>query len=353
MFAELKSMRKRIVLLSLLATILVGSCKNDFQLTAPWKEVPVVYAILSSYDTATYIRVEKAFLDPVKSALDVAQIADSLYYPDNAINVFLQRTDSVAWKVKLVRVDGNKEGFVRSPGIFSTQPNWLYKLKTAGSTKLIGGKQYKLVIQRTDGKADITAVTTVPRTFQFSNPDPTDAKLAFKDSTKTSIEWSADENATYFSVKYIIRYREAKANGMVVSHKAFTWNLSNNVKRGTVSTDFFHVKFFESSYEVDGLDFYKILADSISPSSDLYRYFESGEIVLEGGGSEIETYKLTQEANAGITGSEILNTYSNLSEGFGIFTAKSRTNLPGVRITPYTVDQMKLNPLTKPLNFTY
>ncbi|MBK8555265.1 MAG: hypothetical protein IPL65_05590 [Lewinellaceae bacterium] len=71
--------------------LLLSTCSNDFEITAPWKSYPVVYAFLSAQDTAHYVRIEKAFLSPDKSALAVAQIADSLYYPVDAINVYLQK----------------------------------------------------------------------------------------------------------------------------------------------------------------------------------------------------------------------------------------------------------------------
>ena len=74
--------------------LLLSACSNDFEVTAPWKDIPVVYAILSPQDTAHYIRIEKAFIDPDKSALEIARIPDSLYYPENAISVFLERTEN-------------------------------------------------------------------------------------------------------------------------------------------------------------------------------------------------------------------------------------------------------------------
>jgi hypothetical protein len=140
--------------------ILLSSCSNDFDLTAPWKDIPVVYAIISPADTAHYIRIEKAFLDPERSALEIAKIADSLYYPENTISVFLQKKGTTTL-YPLTRVDGVKEGIVRDSGIFAQSPNWLYKIKPA---QLGGGLQagatYVLIIKRADGKADITANST-------------------------------------------------------------------------------------------------------------------------------------------------------------------------------------------------
>ncbi|MEO6758455.1 MAG: hypothetical protein ABIO24_03305 [Saprospiraceae bacterium] len=48
---------KKLLLLLPLAALLLASCTNDFDVTAPWKEIPVVYAILSAKDTAQYVRI--------------------------------------------------------------------------------------------------------------------------------------------------------------------------------------------------------------------------------------------------------------------------------------------------------
>ncbi|KAA3638695.1 MAG: hypothetical protein DWQ02_04770, partial [Bacteroidetes bacterium] len=69
--------------LILLATLSITACTTDFQLEGEWKDIPVVYGFISVADTAHYIRVEKAFLEPGGDANQIAQIADSLYY-DNA-----------------------------------------------------------------------------------------------------------------------------------------------------------------------------------------------------------------------------------------------------------------------------
>ena len=82
-------MKKLLLLLPVLALIL-SQCSNDFDVTADWKEIPVVYAFLNPKDSAHYIRVEKAFLDPETSAYTIADIADSLYYPADAIAVFIE-----------------------------------------------------------------------------------------------------------------------------------------------------------------------------------------------------------------------------------------------------------------------
>ena len=110
---------KKLLLLSLVAILLMFtySCSNEFELNAPWKDVPVIYGILSKLDTAHYSRVEKAFLDSSTSALEIAQRPDPLYYENPAVLLERFDEDNVVQTLNLVRVDGNLEGYQREDGI--------------------------------------------------------------------------------------------------------------------------------------------------------------------------------------------------------------------------------------------
>ena len=346
---------KKLLLLFPAISLLLAACSNDFDVTASWKEVPVVYAILSAKDSVNYIRVEKAFLDPDKSALEVAQIADSIYYPASAIDVYLERVKTGA-RVQLTRVDGNLEGIVREGGIFATSPNWLYKISTPSGSGLVPAEKYKLVIVRKDGKKDITAITTVPGDFKFVTPSNQDIppKIGFLTGKNSNISWSADTNSVYFDIDIVVHYRVENAAGNTLLHRSFTWKAAKNVPRKTNSVN--------TNYDVPADFFFQILSDTIKNddrlgrdtiSSDRFRYFEGIDIVLSGGGAEIKTYLETASANAGLTGSEIIASYTNISEGYGIFTAKNTSRINDVKVTEISINNMNANPVTKALNFKY
>ncbi len=125
-------MKKLLLLLLLPLGLLLSACSNDFEVTAPWKEIPIVYGILSPQDTAHYLRIEKAFLDPNQSALEVAQIADSLYYPENSITVWLVPTINPNNRIQLQRVNGALEGYPRDPGVFAGAAQLALQSKTHG-----------------------------------------------------------------------------------------------------------------------------------------------------------------------------------------------------------------------------
>lgn len=321
---------------------MLSNCANDFDLTANWKEIPVVYAVLSAKDTANYVRVEKAFLDPETSALQIAQIPDSLYYPAGAVTVFLEQV-STGKRIALNRIDGTLDGIVRTGDIFANKPNWLYKTKEP----LLPKQKYKIVVQRKDGKPDITAETDMPGDFVFSAPVVQLPTLNFFPRSSTSIRWTADANAVFFNVKFAIRYREYDNNGNEINDGILNWDAFKSIKLSVTSTS--------RGVEVPGGAFENFLIKSLQPFPQGYRQFGRVDIIVEGGGKELEKFQSVASASAGITGAEVVAAYSNVFEGtkpaYGLVMAKNSTTFLNARILQETIDSLKFNVASKALNF--
>lgn len=339
------------LLLLLVTGFWLASCSNDFDVTAPWKEVPVVYAIISPQDTAHYVRIEKAFLDPERNSLEIAQIVDSLYYPENAIAVWLEQVSNPTKRIQLQRVDGVLEGYPRTEGIFAGSPNWLYKFKQNANFTLITGQAYRLVIKRNDGREDITAVTTLPGTFTLLAPflgDPV-PNISFAGSVGTRVRWRGDENAYFFNLTFRVRINERFLNGQLAETKTLIWEASKNVERedGPPQNGL-----YETIATITGNSFYNFLAKNLQrPAPNRYRQFGGCDIIIDGGGKEIKEFLETAEANSGLTGAEIFPNYTNISEGFGVFTSKNRTIAQNIRINAITVDSMNLSSIADTLGF--
>ncbi|MBK9338884.1 MAG: DUF4249 family protein [Lewinellaceae bacterium] len=248
-------------------------------------------------------------------------------------------------RIQLTRVDGNLEGYVRQDGIFATQPNWLYKTKEP----VKAGTSYRVRIIRNDGKPDVTAETAVPGDFFFRDPNQLDVpvKVTFERDKNTGLSWLSDVNGVYFRVNFRIRYRENALNGTLIKRDTLYWTPIENVRRTDVQSSGSYVGMVNVSSE----SFFRFLVESLPPAPNSFRRFEGIDITLEGGGREIDDYIESATANAGITGAELISTYTNLSEGFGIFTAKNVITLPNVFVTPQTVTSMNLQSPERDLNF--
>ncbi|HEX5626239.1 MAG TPA: hypothetical protein VFX48_09500, partial [Saprospiraceae bacterium] len=133
--------------------LILSSCSEDFQLTEPYKDIPVVYGIIKRTDTAQYIRVQKAFVDENLAASQIAKNPDSLYYTNPEVKLINATTKK---EYTLFRVDGNLEGYPREAGPFATAPNYLYKILTK-DLSISGGDQLVLSIDRKNGTPLVTA----------------------------------------------------------------------------------------------------------------------------------------------------------------------------------------------------
>lgn len=341
---------KKLLLLCPVLGLLWSACSNEFDIAAPFKEIPVVYGIISPDDSAHYIRIERAFIDPDASAYVVAKIADSLYYPANAISVFLQRVGN-AQRYQLTRVDGNLDGYIRDTGTFARTPNWLYKIKDNQlSGGLTGGATYRLIIERADGKPAITGETTVPDTMMLIRPEPsvfTPRRINIAGSVPIVVEWRCRANAVIFDVYLNIRYREIASNGSQET-KSFRWKAAKNVLReNTVIGG----GFYRGRSTFLATDFYNALLQNIEPSTTLQRYFNGIDVIVEGAGPEIAAYQESEAVNSGLTGAEVSTSYTNLSEGFGIFTARKSWPFPNFELESKSVDSLNLDPKFRVLNF--
>src|SRR4051812_39354220 len=122
---------KKIALNLLCAFTLSGmiSCKEDFDVAAPYKNFTIAYGMLDATETVHYIRIQKAFMDQDKSALDMAAIADSSFYPEGALEVHMKELsgNTVVSDSILRRVTMANEGITKEPGAFFTTPNYAYK----------------------------------------------------------------------------------------------------------------------------------------------------------------------------------------------------------------------------------
>jgi Domain of unknown function (DUF4249) len=332
--------------------LFLTTCSNDFDLTDDWKEIPVVWGMLTARDTAQYIRIEKAFLSETQGAPEVAQNPDSLYFPDNAISVFLQRINT-GTRYPMVRVDGNLERYQRDTGFFADRPNWLYKLKFPANDSLRAGERYRLIIERRDNKPAITGETTIPGNFTLISPNMNDVVplLSINNLPSDNVTWRCDVNALYFDVYLALRYREVNAStGAVLSRSTLTWRALKGIKRDPTPTS---GGIYRGGEVISLNNFANFLSQNLRRfnGQDTLRFFENVDIILEGGGQEVEPYLEALSIASGITGAETIVNYTNLSEGFGLFTAKNRARFGGIRLTPLTIDSLSKRPETRNLNF--
>ena len=336
---------KLLLKFSFLSFLFFTACNNDFNPVSGYKDIPVVYGFLSPTDTATYIRVEKAFADPVKSPNNIAQIPDSLYYKD--VTVTLVRTKDNA-RFVLKQVDGNKEGYPRQNGVFATSPNYLYKI----SNKILAPQAddaFRIELQHaTDTKPFAQATTKIVGTYTFF------IQNNVQTWTYTSggiFRVDTDEkSARTYDLKLIFNYDESDPTkpGSTVSQNVVWDYISNQTRNiGADGIPDPEIRFVHSNPQ----DFYVFLQTNIAEKSGIVRTFKSIDLILYAGGSEFINYETNGIANIGITGSQSIPVYTNIINGLGLFSSRSTAVYKGLTLSDASLELLKNGDFTKKLNF--
>lgn len=315
-------------ILSAFAVLFILSCDNDLDLITDFKEVPVVYGLLDLNDTAQYIRVERAFADQGISANDIAQNPDSLYFDDITVKLFNLNSNR---EFTLDRVDGNDEGLIREEGVFAQAPNYLYKIITS-DTLMREGDSVQLQISGVFTDRLVTSTADIFEKPFFVTPNT----LGFEKNKKVAINWNTDDEAKIYSASFIFPVTEFNSNGGV-EEKLLRWNVLNNSE--------------DTRLEVEGASFFSFLQGALDADPSITRSLGLAQFELVTGNKALADYIRVGQANLGITSSGEIPTFSNLSEGLGLFGSKTvdlRVNIPYKQVT---LDSLFDGSVTSNLNF--
>ena len=336
---------KLLLKFSFLYLVFLTACNNDFNPVSGYKDIPVVYGFLSPRDTATYIRVEKAFVDPLKSPNDIAQIPDSLYYKD--VTVTLVRTKDNA-RFVLQQVDGNKEGYPRQNGAFATSPNYLYKISNK-VLALQADEVWRLELQhKADTKPFAQATTKIVGIYTFSIPN--NVQTWTYNSGGVFRVTSDEKTARTYDLKLVFNYDESDPNkpGGTLPQK-IVWDYVSNQTRNVGSDGIPdpEIRFAHNNPQ----DFYIFLQTNIAEKPGVIRTFRSIDLILYAGGSEFINYQTNGIANIGITGSQSIPVYTNITNGLGLFSSRSTATYKGLTLSDASLELLKNGDFTKKLNF--
>lgn len=315
--------------------VFLVACDNELNVVEDFKDIPVVYGILSPSDTAQYIRVERAFIDESTSAIELAQNIDSIYYANASVEIQLQNGDVYT----LNRVDANLEGYPREEGVFAQSPNYLYKIATK-DIQLNPGETYQLMITRSESLPIVEASTNLVGSSQITTPS---SSIGFAYVQPTKVRWRPGVNAKVYNINLEFNYRErviSSSSGF--ENKTLIWPMTTNFD---VTGDDIE------NFEIPGIEFYSYLAGNLVADPDIERRFNDISLIMIGGGLEIQEINRLNDANLGITSSQDIPSYSNLSEGRGIFSSKYIENKTGLVLKSSSMDSLVNGIVTRDLNF--
>ncbi len=350
-------------LATLSCIFLLSSCENELKTTGKFKEIPVVYGLLSWQDTAQYIRIERAFLDEKIGATVLAADPANLYFSNAEVHLLkINNTNGqIAQDIMLQKVDGTQEGYPRAAGIFANTPNFLYKtkepldtssyIKTGSNGAVRADKyRYRLTVLNKDSSKTYTAETSLIPEFYLSLPQPSTAAQSWiaepaNPKYKTFEVSVAPRNSAAFDMDLHFEYTEKNTNTGVYETKKFIWKLARNLHpiEGKVSIKIDHVQLYNT------LNTYiPVKGNEIVRCGKSLRYY----VYVYAAGSAYANYKETINENTGVSSSDVIPQYTNVVGGRGFLSSRSHYESPAFLFNPNTIDSIAGSYRTSKLNFT-
>lgn len=336
------------------AIVFLNGCSNELEVVEAGKQVPVVYGFLNLSDSATYIRVERSFVNPSVGAPELAKVADSLYY--QGITVWLVRVSNARIdSFQLTRVDGSLEGYPRDSGAFARTPNTLYKIKNS-ILRMIANERWRITVkQGTKILTQATTTTVGNYILDTSSPQLDSPFVGMTENAKLSFSIQpADIQSNNFDITgrfydmFMNIYYEESTNGTTFTTKSLHWQMLKNRARQRINASWER----DINLERVGLDMLRFMAANIEKNSSVIRRFKKFDIRIDIGNDEINAFTSIAAANAGITGSQTLPTFTNMTNGaLGLFASRNVIVQPNYRFGPSALRLLQESEITKSLNF--
>ncbi len=351
-----------------------SGCSNEVDVIGVWKDIPVVYAILSNDDSINYIRIERAYLPPNQSAYDVAKIADSLYFDTSEVKVSLFKvvnTDTVPWPVPLEFVNLSDEGITRDSGIFADDPAYAYKM--TGYTdereiilKIENFKTGNVFYAPTESVRSTSDDNLILSPAYYLNPTFKPVKWREDDSngdevyTFLSVKLLGNGFASIYDYKFRFHYDEFQVDNAGVKIPGTTVSKSVEWK---AASDYIPFSPSQTQVNIYGEAFYQFLAEALSDvtGTSIRRCVGELEVYVDGASESLRDYIVARQANEGFVGGLYpADPYSNVDGGYGVFATsdrierKDRATDPRLMLmSDKSIDFIKSGDLTKNLGFNH
>lgn len=335
-----------LILLSLLG--FMPSCDTDLDLTADYKDVTIVYALLNQADSVQFIRIQRSFLDKNTSALIIAENPDSIYYTDADLNVrldILNEDGNPQGSIPVSRVDISQPPYniPKDTGTFANESNIMYVI----TQRLDSTRNYRLVIDNFKAGQTIDGATPMVRAVRFFYPNPLLPPIDLAAQNLPPVRFLTAENGKIYDMSMIFTYEEYPlGNPSMAVIKTIEWPMFNSfIGFNTEGEQNAEVNF-------DGKAFFNFMASRLEEDPNLERRaIRIVQFKMDIGAEEFWNYNRVAVAQSGLTGNEALPNYTNLSDGIGLFSSRYRQFLNGVELNFKTIDTLACSPTTEGLNF--
>lgn len=316
------------------AVALLASCSTELDVTAPYQENTIVYAMLDKDSPTQYVKINKAFLGP-GNALTYAQVPDSSEYSDDQLQAEVQEIKNGS----VVNTYALQDTLLpRDPGVFAGP---LHKLYYFNAT-LDSSATYRL--EATAKGNQVSAQTPI-----VSKISPTGAILSQPlrlmaiggGYTYQTVKWTASMNGKRYDVSYRFRWDEVVGSDTIPRSftQAITTVVTNNTGGGETLDAI-----------LDGETFFQTVGIRAAGNSNVSRRIYRGvDILWAVAGPDLHQYLQLNSPISGLV--EERPTFTNVTDGYGLFSTRRFLVHPVNGLHASTVPELVQGQYTAGLNF--
>ena len=316
------------------------SCKKDFSVNADWKDITIVYGLISQNDSVHYLKITKAFLGP-GNALSYAKISDSSNYRPGELDVRLEEWDATSFRTSILFDTVTLHEKEPGDSIFYFPEQLVYK-----STAILDQKYtYKLVIHNNLTGMEITSQTTLVHDFSIIQPDPYfPLPIVFLPGGSSTVEWTSAKGGRRYQLVIRFHYSERPNNQPNNWTKdSLDWLVfSNELSRYTTGGE-------SMIKTISGGTFYSVLAAKIPVNPNLTRFAGKVDYIFSVASDDLNTYMEITEPSSSIV--QYMPPFTNITNGIGLFSSRFVNTIDSLPLHPDTKAELKVNPKTANLGF--
>jgi hypothetical protein len=349
-------MKPTFIVLGTCMALLFFSCKPDFDLNAPYKDVTVVYGVLNHQDSIHFVKIYKGFQSHKKGGVFIdAQTPDSIYYYDK-INVVLHEYKNDKPTSRKIPLQITHD-FPRDSGFF-----YYDKEKIIYYTKESLSKDcaYKIVIthlqtkKETEGMAQILGNGIDFENFEIYSPS---SQMNLLGKSKGSVNFFGAQYAEDYEFHVNFCYFEVDKNTKKATDYKIVKNICPKVGENWKPTQsgYYNKQFSKT--------FYDDIAAHVAPNPNVIRYGGSQKspglcIEIEGWAAGESMVKYLQSNQPFSSFVQVSTIYTNLTSSedgaaFGFFSSKIKCPTKYFSATPESEDSLVKGPKTAHLGFKH
>lgn len=304
--------------------IALNSCKNEIDINAPWRETPVVYALIDPNPASTiqYFRIQKSYQNSVNlTTQEGAQIGDSLYFDTLVVTLKTAGSPDI-----IFTQTGNKP---KDKGFFDSNTHFLYEGNITPA--IVAGKVYTLQIYSPASGITYTSSSASIGTSTFTNG-------------RFNFNFAITNPVSIFTLSH--------SSGSALNSGTLLFNYTEFLAGNPQNADTFTVKyeieetFSGTNYTVPSKKLVNHIKGLIPVKAGYERQIIGFDFITTGGGKEIKDLITVTSPNSSLIQNPV--NYSNISNGgLGIFSSRNIMLTKEIQNTTSTWPTQKANLITE------